>query len=63
MEQLFFTWVSSMDTLDEIEACGRGLYAYYLEYLRRFVAGNFELTPVEHGTPGSQLLSFFDWMF
>eukprot|EP00959_Pyramimonas_sp_CCMP1952_P259265 5420247-Pyramimonas_sp.AAC.1 len=30
VEQIFFTWVSNMDTLDEIEAYGHGLYAYYL---------------------------------
>eukprot|EP00959_Pyramimonas_sp_CCMP1952_P013303 280686-Pyramimonas_sp.AAC.1 len=34
VEQIFFTWASSMDNLDDLEACGHGLYAYYLEYLR-----------------------------
>eukprot|EP00959_Pyramimonas_sp_CCMP1952_P417245 8741835-Pyramimonas_sp.AAC.1 len=52
-----------MDTLDEIEARGHGLYARYLEYLRRFVFGTIELTPVEKETLGNQPLSFFDWMF
>eukprot|EP00959_Pyramimonas_sp_CCMP1952_P336304 7042039-Pyramimonas_sp.AAC.1 len=51
-----------MDKLDELEACGHGLYAYYLEYLRRFVPGNIELTPLENGTLGNQPFSFFDWM-
>eukprot|EP00959_Pyramimonas_sp_CCMP1952_P129485 2707699-Pyramimonas_sp.AAC.1 len=52
-----------MDSLDELEAYGHGLYAYYLEYIRRFVLGNIELTPVENGALGNQPLSFFDWMF
>eukprot|EP00959_Pyramimonas_sp_CCMP1952_P155060 3244303-Pyramimonas_sp.AAC.1 len=52
-----------MDNLDELEACGHGLDAYYLEYLSRFVLGNIELTPVGNGTLGNQPLSFFDWMF
>eukprot|EP00959_Pyramimonas_sp_CCMP1952_P065750 1372990-Pyramimonas_sp.AAC.1 len=26
-----------MDNVDELEADGHGLYAYYLEYVRRFV--------------------------
>eukprot|EP00959_Pyramimonas_sp_CCMP1952_P113129 2364619-Pyramimonas_sp.AAC.1 len=34
VEHIFFTWASSMDNLDELEACGHGLYAHYLEYLR-----------------------------
>eukprot|EP00959_Pyramimonas_sp_CCMP1952_P401367 8410112-Pyramimonas_sp.AAC.1 len=34
VEQIFFTWASHMGALDEIEARGHGLYAYYLEYLR-----------------------------
>eukprot|EP00959_Pyramimonas_sp_CCMP1952_P269345 5630778-Pyramimonas_sp.AAC.1 len=34
VEHIFFTRASSMDNLDELEACGRRLYAYYLEYLR-----------------------------
>eukprot|EP00959_Pyramimonas_sp_CCMP1952_P430986 9026431-Pyramimonas_sp.AAC.1 len=52
-----------MDNVDELEAYGHGLRAYYLEYLRRFVVGNNELTPVDHGTLGNQPLFFFDWMF
>eukprot|EP00959_Pyramimonas_sp_CCMP1952_P239620 5007650-Pyramimonas_sp.AAC.1 len=52
-----------MDKLDELEACGHGLYACYFEHLRMFVLGNIELAPVENGALGNQPLSFFDWMF
>eukprot|EP00959_Pyramimonas_sp_CCMP1952_P187196 3914391-Pyramimonas_sp.AAC.1 len=52
-----------MDNLDELEAYGHGLCAYYLEYLRRFVLGNIELTLVGNGALGNQPSSFFDWMF
>eukprot|EP00959_Pyramimonas_sp_CCMP1952_P237614 4965503-Pyramimonas_sp.AAC.1 len=34
VEQIFFIWASSMDNLDELEACVHGLCACYLEYLR-----------------------------
>eukprot|EP00959_Pyramimonas_sp_CCMP1952_P101808 2129735-Pyramimonas_sp.AAC.1 len=63
MEQIFFTWVSNMDALDEIGACGHGLYAFYLECLRLCNIGAVELTPVEGGALGNQPLSFHDWMF